>query len=280
MSKSTKLNTNWRKVAGTIYEAPRDSKIFGSVELDMTQADAFIKKKRKEGIKVTYTHIMAALISRALAFDVPELNAYYVRGGVKARKSVDVMVSALINNDSEMGSLKIESAHSRTINEIVDDFKVDIKKTRNGDESISSKNLLAYIPWPLRKLFFYFVRLLSVVLGIELKFLGLHNNSFGSYILSNIGSVGLDVGFAALMPAASLPMVVVIGKCEDKPVVRGGEIVIRKMLSVGVSLDHRIVDGVHGGLLFRAVKKRLLQLDELEKKPIKELENSPFTYKA
>jgi len=62
---SIDLNTNWRKVASSIYRKPRDSKIYGSVDIDVTELEKFIAKKRKEGIKTTLTHLMTLIVGRA-----------------------------------------------------------------------------------------------------------------------------------------------------------------------------------------------------------------------
>jgi pyruvate dehydrogenase E2 component (dihydrolipoamide acetyltransferase) len=90
---------------------------------------------------------------------------------------------------------------------------------------------------------------------MQIKSLGLGHNAFGSIILSNIGSHGLDVGLGALFPGSKLPAVLIMGKEEDQPVVRDGEVVIRKILSMSGTFDHRIVDGYHGGMLAHHIKR-------------------------
>lgn len=59
-------NTNWRKVASTIYKKPIDSKIFGTVELDVTELEKYVAQKRKEGIKTTLTYLITLIIGRAI----------------------------------------------------------------------------------------------------------------------------------------------------------------------------------------------------------------------
>lgn len=44
---NTNLNTSWRKTASTIYKKPVDSKIFGSVEIDITDLEKYINEKEK-----------------------------------------------------------------------------------------------------------------------------------------------------------------------------------------------------------------------------------------
>jgi hypothetical protein len=52
MADSTQdLNTNWRKVASTIYRKPRDSKIYGSVDIDVSELENFVQKNVKKELK-------------------------------------------------------------------------------------------------------------------------------------------------------------------------------------------------------------------------------------
>lgn len=57
-------------------------------------------------------------------------------------------------------------------------------------------------------------------------------------------------------PIINLPEVAVIGvnKIEQRPVVRGGAIVIRKMMNLSSSFDHRIVDGHDAAAFIQSVK--------------------------
>ena len=62
------FNSDWRITAATIYTKPKDSKMLGSVELDVTELDQYISKKRKEGIKITPTHAFTLILARGLKF--------------------------------------------------------------------------------------------------------------------------------------------------------------------------------------------------------------------
>ena len=63
----------------------------------------------------------------------------------------------------------------------------------------------------------------------------------GTFTITNIG----PLGGTALMPTINYPEVAILamGKVQEKPVVRNGEIVIRKMLPLTLAFDHRIADG-------------------------------------
>ena len=63
----------------------------------------------------------------------------------------------------------------------------------------------------------------------------------GTFTITNIG----PLGGTALMPTINYPEVAILamGKMQEKPVVRDGEIVIRKILPLTLAFDHRIADG-------------------------------------
>jgi pyruvate/2-oxoglutarate dehydrogenase complex dihydrolipoamide acyltransferase (E2) component len=48
-----------------------------------------------------------------------------------------------------------------------------------------------------------------------------------------------------------------IHNLQDRPVVRNGQITIRKMMNISVSFDHRIVDGDVGATFAQEVKSYL-----------------------
>ncbi len=63
----------------------------------------------------------------------------------------------------------------------------------------------------------------------------------GTFTITNVG----PMGGTALMPTINYPEVAILamGKVQEKPVVRDGEIVIRKILPLTLAFDHRIADG-------------------------------------
>ncbi|QGY47977.1 dehydrogenase [Maribellus comscasis] len=258
MNSSLDLNTNWRKVASTIYKKPIDSKIYGSVEIDVTDLEKYISAKRKEGIKITLTHIITLIVGRAIKLEVPELNTFVKRGKIVNRPQIDAMVSVLLQ-DGEMGSVKIENIDKLNISELSDEIAKKIKASRKGNENntMQSKDSLSKIPWPFRSWVFYLYRLFTIHWGFSFPVIKLSANSFGSYVVSNIGTLGLDSGYGALLPSANVSIVMILGGVNKKPVVVNDEIVPRRILSLSATLDHRVVDGSHGGKLFRVIKQMI-----------------------
>jgi pyruvate dehydrogenase E2 component (dihydrolipoamide acetyltransferase) len=79
--------------------------------------------------------------------------------------------------------------------------------------------------------------------------------SGGTFTITNIGPIG-GTGFAA---AINYPESAILGlaRAQDKPVVRNGDIVIRKMLPISLSFDHRIADGADAARMVSGIIKRL-----------------------
>lgn len=256
MKTAEELNSGWRKVASSIYRRPTDSKLFGSVEMDITDLEKYIAEKRKNGVKATLTHIFILAGARALKHEVPELNTYIKRGNVILRDHIDVMVSILLR-ESQMGSVLIKDADKLTLDELIKVMNQEVKSARQGSENktMKIKDKLARLPWPLRGWVFRMLKTITADWGFSFPLLGLSANSFGSFVVSNIGNVGLDMGYPALLPTSNVSFVLVLGGVNRKPAVVGDQILPRTILSLGAALDHRVVDASHGGLLFRYLKK-------------------------
>jgi 2-oxoisovalerate dehydrogenase E2 component (dihydrolipoyl transacylase) len=60
-------------------------------------------------------------------------------------------------------------------------------------------------------------------------------------------------------PVINQPEVGIIGvnKLVERPVVQNGQVVVRKMMNLSSSFDHRFVDGFDGAALIQALKDLL-----------------------
>lgn len=272
------FNTPWRVTAAAIYTTPTDSRVYGSLEIDVTDAKRYIDERRQAGTKLTMTHVVTAVVSRAVAFDVPEMNCFIRRGKVIGRRRLDAMVPVAMNGEAGVTSVIIQDAHAKTLSAIAEEIREKAKVARSGVESKAAQNkyLLNRIPWPIRRPVFLILKWITIDMGIEIKALGLSAHSFGSFVISDIGSHGLKTGMTGLMPAAKVPAVVVLGKIEEKPVVRKGEIVVRTMLPLTGTFDHRIMDGAQIGKLARGIRRNFRKVEWLDEVPEDELQDCIF----
>ena len=273
-----RFNTPWRVTSAAIYTTPTDSRVYGTLDIDVTEAKKFLDRKREEGVKLTMVHLTTTVLARAMAFEVPEMNCFIRRGAVVGRKHLDVMLPVQVGGDAGVTAAIIRNAHARPVTEIAEEVRNKAARSRGGEEITAARNkyVLNRIPWPLRRPVFRLLKWITVDMGVEIKALGLSAHSFGSFVVSDIGSFGLNTGMTALMPAAKVPCVIVLGKIEEKPVVRQGEIVIRTILPLTGTFDHRIVDGMQIGKLARAIKRYFRKPEWLDEVPHEELEDCIF----
>jgi pyruvate dehydrogenase E2 component (dihydrolipoyllysine-residue acetyltransferase) len=76
-----------------------------------------------------------------------------------------------------------------------------------------------------------------------------------TFSISNLGMFGIDEFTAVINPPEGA--ILAVGAMTAKPVVRENEIVVRQMMRVTMSCDHRIIDGATGAKFLQTFKKIL-----------------------
>ncbi len=259
-------NNPWRLVSTAVYTKPTDSRIFGSVELDVTELEQWVLRKREEGLKITLMFPIILMTARALKTVVPELNCFVKRGHLVHRDSVDIIISVLMDRGRQMTSLRLPDADAMSISQMAEWMTEHLQPHRTADQGAVArqKKWLAKLGWPLRNMVVWIWRKLFVEWGIRIPFTKVNPDAFGSLIFSNIGSIGLDVGYPALLPVSNVPLVMVMGSVQSKPAVVDGQIIPRRLLNLSATLDHRVVDAQQGGKLFRYLKRAIKNPENLD----------------
>jgi len=78
----------------------------------------------------------------------------------------------------------------------------------------------------------------------------------GTFTISNLGMFGVDRFYAIITPPQS--SILSVSAIAERPVVREGRIEIGQVTTLGLSVDHRVIDGVRAAQ-FLAEIKRLLE---------------------
>ncbi len=76
-----------------------------------------------------------------------------------------------------------------------------------------------------------------------------------TFSISNLGMFGIDEFTAVINPPEG--GILAVGAMTAKPVVRDNEIVVRQMMRVTMSCDHRVIDGATGAKFLQTLKKIL-----------------------
>ena len=77
----------------------------------------------------------------------------------------------------------------------------------------------------------------------------------GTFTISNLGMFGIEQFVAVLNPPQAA--ILAVGATEEKPVVVGGQVEVRPLMSMTITCDHRAIDGADGAGFLRTVKELL-----------------------
>lgn len=75
----------------------------------------------------------------------------------------------------------------------------------------------------------------------------------GSFTISNMGGYGVDSFAAIINPPQSA--ILAVGRIADRPAVVEGQIVIRPMMTMTLSIDHRLLDGALAATFLHRLKE-------------------------
>jgi pyruvate dehydrogenase E2 component (dihydrolipoamide acetyltransferase) len=76
-----------------------------------------------------------------------------------------------------------------------------------------------------------------------------------TFSISNLGMMGIKEFTAIINPPEGA--ILAVGGANPTPVVRDGEIVVRSVMNVTMSCDHRVIDGATGARFLQTFKQML-----------------------
>jgi pyruvate/2-oxoglutarate dehydrogenase complex dihydrolipoamide acyltransferase (E2) component len=251
--------SSWRQMASATWHRANDPTIYGTLDLDATAAVAYAHKLSEQaGKRVTLTPIVVAALGRTLAKH-PDCNAYIRLGRTYQRENIDIFVLVAVPPAAgqpgpvDLSGVKIERADKKTPLQIAEELEQRVTEVRGGhDPALDQvKRAFKFLPPLLTKIGLKATELLQYELNLDLSSLGIPRDSFGSAFVTNVGAIGPGVGhaFPPIVPMTRLSMNVAMGALEDRPVVVDGAVVVRPVLPLTATFDHRVIDGFQGAKL-------------------------------
>jgi hypothetical protein len=124
----------------------------------------------------------------------------------------------------------LEATNRMTVQEIHDRFRT---AKRRPEATAEQRFMRAFLILPafVRRIFYAFV----------MRFPTWSRRFSSSVLVTAVGMFGRGGGWALTMP--NFTLTVAVGGIQEKPAVVDGEILIREILNLTVSVDHDIVDG-------------------------------------
>lgn len=181
---------------------------------------------RTAGVRLTYTPLLVKALGQALGRH-PQLNAALAEDAPEIRVYAEVNVGvAVALPDGNLIVPVVHRADCKSLPEVATRVADVTERARRG----------ALTPEDVRR---------------------------GTFTLSNVGMVR-GVGWAT--PIVHLPQAAILGtgRIEPKPTVRDGAIVVRSILPISLTWDHRIVNGVPVGQFLETLADLLGHPGKLE----------------
>lgn len=250
----------FRHISLGTWRTAYDPSIYGSLAVRMDQTMQYVEAyRRATGRHLTVTHLMAKIVGTVLV-RMPELNAILRWGRIYRRQDIAVFFQVALKNPEtgklDLSGIKIDRPHEKNLEQIIGEFEAKTQKVRSsrGNELEKSRGRLQLLPGFMVHHVLRLLSFLSYTLNLDLRFAGIPKDPFGSVMVTNIGSMGLEGAYAPLVPFSRVPLLVAMGSVQDEPVVEEGEIVSGKVMRLFATFDHRVLDGAHAARMVEIVR--------------------------
>lgn len=266
--RTTKL-TGWRRIANAMWRAPDDPQIYGILDVDATGLLAFIERTSAVGERLTVTHLVGRAIAQAL-LRVPDLNVRFVGSRAVPRRGVDIFFITAVHRGHDLSGVKVANVDQLSALEVADALDVRARDLKGGrdPEFLRAKATMDALPRPLLRLALRGTMYVAENLDLDVPPLGIHRNPFGSAMVTSVGMFGLPQGFAPLAWMYRVPLIVLVGELTERALVVDSEVVVRPVLPLTATIDHRYVDGWHVSHALAAFRAYLEAPERFEPEPV------------
>ena len=258
----------FRKIAFGTWKKVKDPSVYGMLLIDMTKANIYMEEfQKRNAVKITPTHLVGRATSLALK-KRPEINALIRCGKIYLRKTISLFFQVNVPGKPQASSADTIVSHANVSGCIIhdaDDLTVKglqqaissrVEKIRDGSDKEFSKNMNVFkkMPWWLTGWYLDFASFLIYGLNLDLRGLGIPKDPFGSVMITNVGSLGIEYAWAPLCHYTRVPLLLTVGSVHAQAVVVEGQVVARQIMPLCITFDHRLMDGIHASHLSREFK--------------------------
>ncbi|MCB9674576.1 MAG: 2-oxo acid dehydrogenase subunit E2 [Alphaproteobacteria bacterium] len=255
--------SSFRMIALGTWKTTKDPSVYGSLALEVDKALEYIEEFRaKTGRRLTLTHLMAKAVGMTLA-EMPDANAILRFNRIYLRKDVDIFFQVMMTDPQtgqiDLSGLTIRHADQKSIVEIADEFQRVADRVRAGkdEEKEATRKTFKSLPGFAVGWILDLISILIYGLNLDLRRFGLPRDPFGSVMVTNIGSLGLEEAYVPLVPYSRVPLLLAMGSVKKEPVVNEetDAIEIKRVMRLFATFDHRVLDGAHAAKMSKTLKQ-------------------------
>ncbi|HEU5083564.1 MAG TPA: 2-oxo acid dehydrogenase subunit E2 [Acidimicrobiales bacterium] len=280
---STKVPiSQWRKIAMATWRPRLDGWITAEVDIDARKAQQYVADVRAAtGQHVTMMHLVGRAAAKVLE-ELPLMNGRIVAGRFVPSPTIDVFFTVSMRPDvtdrgEDAAATDLTGAVVRRVDEkppweIARELDERARQIREGHDAQFqlTKRVTQLMPPLVLRSFLSLTTVVTEELQLPLPLLGLEARPFGSVLVTNVGTFGLDRGNPPMPAVSRLPAGVAVGAVKDMAVVEDGQVVARPMLPLAVGIDHRFIDGYQAATIakvFRGYIEDPASFDPVPKRP-------------
>lgn len=261
MVKKSQLSS-FRKLALGTWRTAGDPSVYGALDVDCGPALRYVAEFRAAtGQRLTLTHLMAKVLGHVYA-EMPDANALLRGGGIWLRKEVSVFFQVAMEDPDtgqiDLSGVTVRSPDKKSTREIVAEFEQAAAKVRAGkdEEKEAARRSFRLVPGFLVGWLLDLISWLIYGLNLDLRWAGLPRDPFGSAMVTNIGTLGLEEAYVPLVPYSRVPLLIAVGAVRRvlEPDADGAPVVVERM-RLSATFDHRILDGAHAATMAKVVRR-------------------------
>jgi len=252
--------SSFRKIAIGTWATAYDPSVYGTMELRMDEAMRYIAEFRAAtGRRVTVSHLMAKAAAMVLK-ECPDANAILRWNRVYLRKQIGIFFQVVMTDQgdgkADLSGATLYDVESMSLLDIYDQFQAKFEKVRaRKDEALEkTRTTFLSIPYFFLNTFLKLISFFSYTLNLDMRAFGIPKDPFGSMMITNVGSLGLETAYVPLVPYSRVPILLATGEVKERAVVIDGKVQAAKMMSVNATFDHRIIDGFHASVMSKVLR--------------------------
>lgn len=253
-----------RKVAMGSWRTTGDPSVYGLLEVDMKKVlDLLPAYQEEHDVKITPSHLVGRALTHCMKLR-PEINGMIRGNKIFLREEVTLFYQVNIPGSGEdkakgavLSGTTINCSDEMRAKDIAQALYDKAHKVRTGKDNTlkNSLRIFSIMPWWFSRLYLNLGSFLIYGLNLNMSLFGLPRDPFGSVMITNVGSLGIDIAWAPLVPYTRVPLLATVGAIKDKPVAIEGKVEVRPILPIGITFDHRLIDGIHASFMAREFKK-------------------------
>jgi hypothetical protein len=222
-----------------------DSTMVWGTDIDAEGLSSFISDRNQtSSVLISVAHVLIKAVGHTLAC-FPQLNCRIVGGRIYRFRDVNVRMISYNQRNADVDILTIDHADQASLEEIGDFlWRSQLQIASNSHPDRLDKAMLNWGPALTRRwgsrLFWWLDR------HFRLPRLGRIDRHLDSAVVANYlgfpGAPPISMYKPSKFPDESSLLSVTLGRIEEKPVVREGRVVVRRIAPLFVRADHRVAD--------------------------------------